>query len=394
MHHPTFLLYGHGGYGNRGCEAIVRSTSSLVSGICRDAQIILCSERPKEDRALAMPTIERVVAHGVSPFSPERIVNAFASRLGGSRDAIIARTQAPMLRAARHADVCLSIGGDTYCYKPPEMLYAINRRLRAKGKNFVLWGCSVDPERLEGEVLADLRHYDALYARESITYQAMLDAGLSPTQSADSAFAMLCEYLPFPDGFVEGKTMGLNISPLAFSHTEDGDRAFEACEALIRHILRTTDLSVALTPHVRWAHDDDLPLLSALHARFPGEPRVLMLDPTLTAPQLKGYIARMRCFIGARTHATIAAYSTYVPTLALGYSIKARGIARDLFGDETGYLLPVQELCSERELTTAFDALVAGAQAQRKLLLEAVPQQISSVCSAVQRVVDCARKCA
>lgn len=391
MQHPTFLLYGHGGYGNRGCEAIVRSTSSLISQSCHEAEIILCSERPKEDQALAVPTIARVVAHGVLPFSPERIVNAFASRLGGSRDAILARTQAPVLRAARHADVCLSIGGDTYCYKPPEMLYAINRSLRAEGKYFVLWGCSVDPERLEGAVLADLRQHDALYTRESITHQAMLDAGLSPTQSADSAFAMPCEYLPLPTGFVVGKTMGLNISPLALSHAEDGERARQACEALIRHILRTTDFSVALTPHVRWAHDDDLLPLSALHARFPAEPRVSMLDPNLTAPQLKGYIARMCCFIGARTHATIAAYSTHVPTLALGYSVKARGIARDLFGDETGYLLPVQALCSERELIAAFDALVAGAQAQRKLLLDAIPQQLSRVRTAVQHVVDRAR---
>ena len=54
----------------------------------------------------------------------------------------------------------------------------------------------------------------------------------------------------------------------------------------------------------------------------------------LTAPQYKGYIARMRFFIGARTHATIAAYSNCVPTLVLGYSVKSKGIAKDLFGEE------------------------------------------------------------
>ena len=42
---------------------------------------------------------------------------------------------------------------------------------------------------------------------------------------------------------------------------------------------------------------------------------------------IKGYISRCELFIGARTHATIAAYSTGVPTLVLGYSVKARGIA-------------------------------------------------------------------
>lgn len=37
-----------------------------------------------------------------------------------------------------------------------------------------------------------------------------------------------------------------------------------------------------------------------------------------------------RFFIGARTHAAISAYSTCVPTLALGYSIKSKGIVKDL----------------------------------------------------------------
>ena len=62
--------------------------------------------------------------------------------------------------------------------------------------------------------------------------------------------------------------------------------------------------------------------------------RVILLPNNLTAIQYKGYIARMRFFIGARTHATIAAYSNCVPTMVLGYSIKSRGIAKDLFGEE------------------------------------------------------------
>ena len=59
-------------------------------------------------------------------------------------------------------------------------------------------------------------------------------------------------------------------------------------------------------------------------------------------------------FVGARTHATIAAYSSCVPTLGVGYSVKARGIARDLFGTEDNYVLPVQTLKKENQLTDAF----------------------------------------
>ena len=75
-----------------------------------------------------------------------------------------------------------------------------------------------------------------------------------------------------------------------------------------------------------------------------------------TCEELKGYIARCRMFIGARTHATIAAYSSLVPTLVVGYSVKARGIARDLFGTEKNYVLPVQLLRKEEAIRSQLAA--------------------------------------
>ena len=70
--------------------------------------------------------------------------------------------------------------------------------------------------------------------------------------------------------------------------------------------------------------------------------------------ELKGFISRCRMFIGARTHATIAAYSSKVPTLVLGYSVKSRGIAKDIFGNDNNYVLPVQSLNNVYELTDTF----------------------------------------
>ena len=72
------------------------------------------------------------------------------------------------------------------------------------------------------------------------------------------------------------------------------------------------------------------------------------------AQQLKWVISQCSFFIGARTHATIAAYSTGVPTLVLGYSVKSKGIARDLFGDETHYVLPYQDITSGNTILERF----------------------------------------
>ncbi len=73
------------------------------------------------------------------------------------------------------------------------------------------------------------------------------------------------------------------------------------------------------------------------------------------AKELKGYISRCRAFVGARTHSTIAAYSTGVPTLAIGYSVKARGIAKDLFGTEETMFCRYQISNQKNSLVKALD---------------------------------------
>ena len=78
-------------------------------------------------------------------------------------------------------------------------------------------------------------------------------------------------------------------------------------------------------------------------------------------------------FIGARTHATIAAYSTCVPTLVMGYSIKAKGIAKDLFGKYENYVIPVQSLSKDEDLSLAFDWLHQNEDSIRTHLKEFMP---------------------
>ena len=66
-----------------------------------------------------------------------------------------------------------------------------------------------------------------------------------------------------------------------------------------------------------------------------------------------------------------------VPTLVVGYSVKARGIARDLFGTEEGYVLPVQQLRESDELTRAFVRLYEKRDAIRTHLNETIPGYIA-----------------
>lgn len=364
------MLYNHGGSGNRGCEAIVRSTAALFDGL---AAVSLASDAPQEDRAQRLAGIKKIVHSEIAPYSVRRFVNSIGFRLGIPREQEVARKYATVTDLGKRSDVCLSIGGDTYCYGHQEHLQVINGRLRRAGKPLVLWGCSVEPDIIRGETLDDLRAYDLIVARESITEAAMRGAGLPVVRWCDPAFTMVSEELLLPQGWRAGKTVGLNVSPLILSLAKDGDGALHAFVQLVRHILDTSDCAVALIPHVLWTHDNDMDALLRIKAQFEDEPRVFVLSQALTAPQLKGYIARLAALVTARTHASVAGYSTGVPTLVIGYSVKARGIARDLFGDEAGHLIPVQELSGGAELIAAYEAMRARADGERAFLKARMP---------------------
>ena len=193
----------------------------------------------------------------------------------------------------------------------------------------------------------------------------------------DPAFTMAAEELPLPTGWKEKQTVGLNVSPLVLSHAKDKEAALNAFVSLVRHILRTSDRAVALIPHVTWAHDNDMDALSAIKAHFADEPRVFILSDRLNAMQYKGYVKRLCGLVTARTHVSVAAYSTFVPTLVIGYSVKARGIARDLFGSEEGHLIPAQELSGETELIAAYDALMRRGEAEREQLKARMPSYMA-----------------
>ncbi|MFR2988275.1 MAG: polysaccharide pyruvyl transferase family protein, partial [Faecalibacillus sp.] len=112
--------------------------------------------------------------------------------------------------------------------------------------------------------------------------------------------------------------------------------------------------------------------LRVLYDKFKDTGRVVMLEDH-NCMELKGYISRCRFFIGARTHATIAAYSTCVPTLVIGYSVKAKGIAKDIFGTYENYVLPVQSLSNKDDLVNSFEWMKDNEDGIRKHLNEFMP---------------------
>lgn len=371
----NILICQHGGSGNHGCEALARTVVDLLRQAEPDCRITLYTYHLPEDRRyLSDLPVElcglRRLPGKLSPYNLYyhlcRVLHRPVSKLPLTRE---------FRRLVAESDLVVAIGGDNYCYKMGQGYYELDRFIRSQGKKYVLLGCSIEPEDLKKGLGRHLALFDCITVRERISYDAMQRAGLlNLVQAADSAFLLpAAEPEELPAGFRPELAVGLNFSPMVISNEKVSGMTLENFKELALYILKRTDLQLALIPHVVWRDSDDRRALEHLRAALSGyEDRVFMI-PDMGARELKGVISRLQFFIGARTHATIAAYSSCVPTLTLGYSVKARGIAADLFGTEQGYVLPVQDLSRPDQLLQAFKPLFARREELRSLLKARMP---------------------
>ena len=101
----------------------------------------------------------------------------------------------------------------------------------------------------------------------------------------------------------------------------------ETARVMLRHMDR-----LLLLPHVVMPVDDDREALRELAMRLTETERekLCYVPDGLGASQLKYLISRCEALVCCRTHVSIAGYSTGVPTLVAGYSVKSKGIALDL----------------------------------------------------------------
>ena len=231
------------------------------------------------------------------------------------------------------------------------------------------------------QVINDISKFDLITARESISYQALKRINDNTYLIPDSAFTLDRIDLPLPTGWKEKNTIGVNASPLILSSGKNENIVMEAYRKLIITIMENTDSTIALIPHVVWDNNDDREVLKQLYEEFKDTGRLVLVDD-FNCMQLKGYIARCRMFIGARTHATIAAYSSCVPTLVLGYSVKSRGIAKDLFGTDKNYVISVRGMKNTNLLSEGFLWLLENEKSIKSHLHSIMPDYVNRVYNA------------
>lgn len=365
------MMFAHGGSLNRGCEAIVRSSTTIIKEKINGAKIYLASQKPETDKILTkLDGIYDGSDCSIKKYSYDWWLSSLKVKFFNDESYALGKIYQNTIQHINDMDVYLSIGGDNYCYGEQPGWYEIDKRVKEKGKKLVLWGCSIGEEDMSARKLEDLKLFDLILARETLTYHLLKSKGLTNVKlCADPAFTMEKEELELLEGWQKGNTVGLNFSPLVWKRNE---KSQAAVRDLINHILNVTDMTIALTPHVIVDGNNDYEVLYKYYEEFKDTGRVIILPDHLNAIQYKGYIARMRFFIGARTHATIAAYSNYVPTMVLGYSVKSKGIARDLFGEEK-LVLGIEEISNSYKLKASFDEMIREEKEIRQKLQQSIP---------------------
>lgn len=318
------LLYGHGGSFNHGGEAIVRSTVRLVREVLPDVKVILSTHFKEQDMQFKLPVDEIIERRNDFKLLENQ------AQLAGQNDALIYEDA---LAEIDNSTLCLSVGGDNYCYDNWHRQTVFHNTALARHAKSVLWGCSIEPALLGNRYLHQIfSSHDAILARESLTYNALVENKVDSQiyLVPDPAFGLDIEVVELPERFERKNTLAINVSPLVSRLADNQSEFITIIRSFIEWVIKNTDMAVSLVPHVVISVDNDYAILNEIYQGLTDTSRVSLITNEYSASQYKYILSQCRYSICSRTHATIASYSTGVPCLAIAYSVKAKGLAQDL----------------------------------------------------------------
>jgi len=240
------------------------------------------------------------------------------------------------------------------------------------GKKVVLLGQSIGPFRTRRETekfVSIASRSNLITVRESISFKYCLEKlGLDSNrvyQTSDPGFLLE----PAPCHISILKLTGVNYyKPYVTVSVSAGiSRYMKISSAkhgltlleIIRFFLKTK-CQVVLIPHVqRNSVSEDDRLLATTLARELNWPHNLYIAGSdFSASEIKSIIGGAIFNVAERMHAAIAGLSLNVPTLIVGYSIKAQGILNDLMGkkEASKNLLGAKQISESKRSVTALHA--------------------------------------
>ena len=393
------ILHGNNLDDNRGCQALRWSTRLILDRYLpeypRLHANIFCNDHPhfrsREADANSAGQLWEVRRRGTPGF--------YFWGTGVVRSRILGRLpRMKVHQALDRAAAVLALGGDNlsydYGFLATLLFFSPLQAAVRRGVPTVVWAASIGPfsgrpawERRFADLLARV---DLITVREPLTQSYLEGLGVRDNirRVADPAFLLPACPTQLPSEIeqaLQDGAIGINLAPLMTRYNGLSSRDWMArAIEMVAEVRRRTDAPIVLIPHVMMSPhifpaNDDYRFLKALQERLPADARddVWLYDARSDdCRQIKWVISRLRVFAGARTHSTIAALSSGVPTFCIGYSIKARGINLDIFGHEQ-WVSHVSQLGAGR-LAERMESLLESQAAIRSHLKSVIPTCIEN----------------
>lgn len=363
------VITGITSFRNHGVEALVVSTIAQLRERIPGARFTVLDRAPDYDTSrLPDGDVKFVHDYTIRPLYAGKLRKTLTRILPGlDKDAEAAANE------LKSAACVVASGGDVFCseYGHRSLLSHLQplKIAHAAGVPFVIHAQSIGPFSTDEDRSAFTevaRQAAAVTVRETASYH-YLTLGLNlPADRchlvADPAFLLGQPEPTEGDALfahhraVEGRpTIALSTSS-AICHwmKSDAGRHVEAWLEVIHWLRAELDANLILIPHVQElsAKNEDRVLATELQRRLGHDPRVRLAGGDFSASDYKAIISRCDFVVAERMHAALAGLSTGVPTLVIGYSIKAEGILTDLLG---------QELTQQSALISIQDFLAPGA---------------------------------
>lgn len=317
--------------GNRGCEAIAKGTALILKekkenlmGLCTNLEL---DHRLKVDDYITLqPMRKKNITFRIKNKMYKSIIHDEWKR----KSFIYRYDYSSFLNQMNKEDIMISTGGDMMCYDENQVIYTVDY-LHKRGIHSILWGCSIGENNLTPRKLDALRKFSVIYARETLTQEVLSNHHIdNVVVFPDPAFALDPSPCQLPICFSQGEVIGINLSNYVMGGFDLNSTFAREVDALVKYILQSTDYHILLIPHVMWQNQDDRIISALIKEKYESDRISILNSDTLNYCQIRYVISKCHCFIGARTHAVISAYSTCTPSIAIGYSIKSRGIAKNI----------------------------------------------------------------
>lgn len=368
------LLWGHTGSVNRGCDAIVKSTADLIRNNT-NYKCALVTNRYLEDKEMGESEFDEIIETiGFDNSFLCRIVSLFVKVALKNEKLFQKIKQKPVIKWLKKNDAkVLIVGGDTYTHQEN-----LNNIKLASGNEFIvdycvknkiecyLWACSIDQGTMQLEEFKEhFEKFNKIFPREDETLNNFENAGYNLGKIISVADPAFC--LEVEEGYkLKNKTIAFNLSRIGCSTNKEV--VLENYNRAIRYILDNTDYDVLLLPHVfeiekkaswkdclyKFNSDYDTSILSELYENYKEEEKVVLFNKSFNSKKMKSIIAQCEIVVTARTHVSIAAYSSGVPTVVVSNSPKSIGIAKAMYGTSDKYVINPRCLNGENQILDSF----------------------------------------